>query len=253
MKWRFLFLNMLIRLVVMYIIYKIKDKFDVYIWRSTDGGAAWNLALHEPRVRAESPVTINRSADGTIFIAGNLLAGKLGSAKGCGYTREILCLWPLNERRDKLERPVFARCAGFEWGPPPADAWSVDHPMSAALWLAGDDNFLAIVHLRIGLRRDLRPQRAGRGPQHQRKQDERSGSAHAFTPDNISCLSSSGQLSQNIGNGQRELSQDVIGAEVRKLRPCRAWKFCPKSADEQREGALSGQEKQTVGRSRGAG
>src|SRR3989344_5114672 len=29
MKWRFLFLNMLIRLVVMYIIYKIKDKFDV--------------------------------------------------------------------------------------------------------------------------------------------------------------------------------------------------------------------------------
>lgn len=113
----------------------LPEKFDIRVWRSRDGGACWEQIIFERRIRSESPVTIGITTDGTPFIAGNLLTGGFGK-RGFGYTRDLLVLWPLNEARTGLDYPVFARCATYEWGPPPERGWSVDHPSSATVHLA---------------------------------------------------------------------------------------------------------------------
>ena len=114
---------------------EILEKFDVWVWRSRDGGETWERVIYARKVRSESPVTINMTTDGAPFIAGNFLTTAL-NGRILGYTRDILALWPLNEARDALLDPLFARCGNFEWGPPPVKAWSIDHPVSANVRLA---------------------------------------------------------------------------------------------------------------------
>lgn len=110
------------------------EKFDVFIWRSVDGGENWKLLFHIPKIRAESPITINMRPDGAPFVAGNLLTGTLDpntSGTGFGYKREILCLWDLTENRDGLKSPYIHRFARMEFGVPPTrDGWRIDHPVS---------------------------------------------------------------------------------------------------------------------------
>ena len=113
------------------------DKINlVRVWRSADGGSSWNVAVDAPNTRHEAPISINQAADGTPYIAANLL----------GHGRERLCLWPLDAERAGLGEPLLARDAREEFGAAPGGStWMVDHPSGAVVQLAdgGWHNVLA--------------------------------------------------------------------------------------------------------------
>ncbi len=103
--------------------------FDMAVWRSTDTGQTWKQIIYRKNCRARSPISINRAADGTPYIAANL-------PSNC-RTREVLGLWPLNEDRTDLEEVLIARDCRAEFGFAPSGSWwRVDHPRSAVLQLA---------------------------------------------------------------------------------------------------------------------
>ncbi|MCK5327616.1 MAG: hypothetical protein KAR36_03360, partial [Candidatus Latescibacteria bacterium] len=92
-------------------------------------GRTWKQILYRKNCRSRSPVSINRAADGTPYLAANLPPND--------RTREVLCYWPLNASRTDLEDCVIARDAPAEFGPAPSGSWwRVDHPVSAVLRLA---------------------------------------------------------------------------------------------------------------------
>ena len=102
----------------------------VRVWRSADGGATWEPIIEVPNAREEAPVSLNRAADGTPYIAANVM----------GHGRQILSIWPLDAERSGLENPIVARDAPNEFGPPPGgSAWVVDHPSAATLRLADEE------------------------------------------------------------------------------------------------------------------
>ena len=128
-----------------------RDENDIRVWRSADGGEIWAKAIHVGGVISEAPVTINQAVDGTPYIAANLyqvymhprgtrlrvLKDAEGRVRGGGWTRDTLCLWPLNAERTGLEAPLVARSCQAEFGPPPGDsAWRADHPSGATVQLA---------------------------------------------------------------------------------------------------------------------
>jgi hypothetical protein len=103
--------------------------FDAAVWRSTDNGRTWKQIIYRKECRSRSPVSINRAADGTPYLAANLPPHD--------RTREVLCYWPLNVSRTDLEDCLIARDAPAEFGPAPSGSWwRVDHPVSAVLRLA---------------------------------------------------------------------------------------------------------------------
>ncbi len=116
------------------------EKFDVFLWQSKDNGKTWKLNFHVPKVRSESPVCLNTTPDGRLFISGNLLTGSLNldSARGnYGYTRDILAFWEIAEDRQGLKSPAIIRCASLEFGPPPTPrGWRIDHPISENIMLS---------------------------------------------------------------------------------------------------------------------
>jgi hypothetical protein len=127
------------------------EKFDVYIWKSTNNGETWELSMHESKVRSESPVSLNQTVQGTPYIAGNLFTAGLGGSS-YGYTREILCFWEISKDHKSLKSPYFAHCARTEFGMPPSDkGWRIDHPISKVINLKdGKHNILATRVMAVG-------------------------------------------------------------------------------------------------------
>lgn len=94
---------------------------DIRVWRSTDGGAHWELTLHARQVRAGTPVTIYQAVDGTVCIAGNPYreTDSRGQRQPSIEMRETLCLWPLAADRRSLLDPVVARDCTADFCVPP--------------------------------------------------------------------------------------------------------------------------------------
>jgi hypothetical protein len=123
---------------------------DIRVWRSRDGYSDWKKVVDVPGPISNAPVTINQTADGTPYISANLYEVNLhpgervaiyrdsrGRARGGGWTRKTLCLWPLNEDRTGLQAPVVARDCQAAWGPPPGGSiWVADHPSGMTVHLA---------------------------------------------------------------------------------------------------------------------
>jgi len=98
----------------------------VRVWRSVDG-RAWKLIVEQPDMRGQSPVTINRAADGTPYIVSNAL----------GRERDKLVLWPLSRDRTGFEEPVTVRDALQQFGRPPSNiVWFMDHTNAGVVRLA---------------------------------------------------------------------------------------------------------------------
>jgi hypothetical protein len=111
----------------------------IRVWRSQDVGETWELVIDLPDTRHEAPISLNQAADGTPYIAANLL----------GRQRETLCLWPLNAERAGLADPLVVRDAREEFGEPPGGStWMVDHPSGAVLQLA-DGKWHGVLAYRI--------------------------------------------------------------------------------------------------------
>ena len=99
----------------------------VRIWRSTDGGAKWDVILEEPNARGQAPVTLNQAVDGTPYLI----------ISAYGHERDLLVIRPLNAKRDALEDPIVVRDAIKDFGPPPVGpVWFVDHSQSTTVRLA---------------------------------------------------------------------------------------------------------------------
>ncbi len=99
----------------------------VRVWRSQDGGRSWSVIIDQSQARGQAPITINRAADGTLYLAANAL----------GRERDLLWLWPLNRQRTGLLEGLEIRDALTEFGPPPTGpVWFMDHPTAVTLRLA---------------------------------------------------------------------------------------------------------------------
>jgi hypothetical protein len=111
------------------------DLNAVRIWQSRDGGASWTTTVHVPRIREPVPLSINRAADGTPYLATTPL----------GQARSVLKLWPLDAGRTRLEEPLVAH------EPRKGLSQSVDHPTSATLRLAdGKWHHVLVYRMRLG-------------------------------------------------------------------------------------------------------
>jgi len=123
----------------------------IRVWKSSNQGRDWKLVIFCGGI-SSAPVTLNRAADGTPYIAANryqyqthlkgmpsipYFVGPDGKPRPDGGTREALVLWPLNQQRNALEIPIIARDCLAELGPPPhGTLWSVDHPSAMTVQLA---------------------------------------------------------------------------------------------------------------------
>ncbi|MHC4874395.1 MAG: sialidase family protein [Planctomycetota bacterium] len=100
---------------------------SIRIWVSKDNGKSWEKIIEEKDVRASSPVTINRAADGTIFILGNPLDPEKKN-------REILAAWPLSKDGLSLEKPIVIFNSTEELGYfRDKYDWYIDHPISEVI------------------------------------------------------------------------------------------------------------------------
>jgi hypothetical protein len=135
----------------------------IRVWRSTDGGSAWTKVLHVEGVASGSPITLNRAADGTPYIATNLYdvllhpvaekyrpkRNEAGVVRAAPRGRERLAIWPLSRDRTELETPILARDTVAEFGPAPSgDTWNVDHATSMNVQLR-DGGWHNVIAMRI--------------------------------------------------------------------------------------------------------
>lgn len=108
-------------------------------WHSTDGGRLWEHTLQFPDMRTEAPVSLHATADGTVFIATNVL----------GTVRNRLVMWELRESFTQLGPPRLVRDGLEEFGPAPAKTtWGIDHPSSATVRL-GDGDWHSVMAYRL--------------------------------------------------------------------------------------------------------
>ncbi|MFH1006835.1 MAG: sialidase family protein [Candidatus Latescibacterota bacterium] len=111
----------------------------IQVWRTADGGACWEQVLDRPQLRAGTPVSINRCADGSLYIAGNpdRDTDSLGRTLPSIEMRETLLLWSLAPDRRSLLDPIVARDCPREFGPAPnGSIWRADHPVGLTVRLA---------------------------------------------------------------------------------------------------------------------
>jgi hypothetical protein len=116
---------------------------DIQIWRSEDDAETWKRIISRKGLRSNSPVTINQAADGTPYIASNLSqqlvdeTRKIYESGSENNGREILGIWPLNDKRTDFMPIIIARDCRDEFGAPPGgSSWVCDHPSGATIKLS---------------------------------------------------------------------------------------------------------------------
>ena len=116
---------------------------DINVWRSGDNGKTWTQIVHVEQVRT-GPMALGRAADGTLFVMGNpIIKGKTTSTE----PRTLLYLWPLNDQRHGLMKPVVA-CDAFKQFGKNGTTWYIDHPNSTILRL-DDGREHAVIAYRV--------------------------------------------------------------------------------------------------------
>lgn len=115
------------------------DGNSVRVWRSTDAGENWYEVLHDPKLRSNAPMVLNRAVDGTPYLAANHPKG----------FRNVSAIWPLTVERDRFEPPVIARDCDVDFGAPPEKTtWFADHPVGAVVRLR-DGRWHGVVGYRV--------------------------------------------------------------------------------------------------------
>ena len=121
---------------------------SLMVWGSFDGGDTWEKLIHERGIRNSAPVSLNRSADGTPYLAAN--PHYLPS--GCVVQhREVLALWPLAPDRRSLLDPIVVRDGSADFGlGPRSHGWWVDHPSGYTVRLADGELRHLLVYRVLG-------------------------------------------------------------------------------------------------------
>jgi hypothetical protein len=130
----------------------VTNEESIVVWRSRDGGTAWDQLLRTDEVRAGTPVSINRRPDGMAYIAANprheprVLAN--GWTQSSITMRESLCCWPIDTERAALGEPALVFDCERDLGPTPGLDWRIDHANSCVVRLA-DGNYHEVMAFRI--------------------------------------------------------------------------------------------------------
>ena len=133
------------------------------VWKTSNQGQDWKLIVYVGGI-SSAPLSINRAADGTPYIAANryqyqtqykntpsipFFLGSNGRPIPDGGTRETLMAWPINDARNAVEIPVMIRDGLQEFGPPPnGTIWSIDHPSGCTVQLA-DGKWRHVIGYRV--------------------------------------------------------------------------------------------------------
>jgi len=131
--------------------YEAPQSRSVRVWLSEDGAATWRTIIDVPEIRSPSPVTINRSPDGTPFILGNPVDSN----------RQVLAAWELSAAFDRLLDPIVILDSAEEFGLFRGKYdWYADHPIGSVVRLASGELRGIITHRfanRIEVGYDLPP------------------------------------------------------------------------------------------------
>ena len=102
------------------------------LWRSCDAAETWNAIVVKRGAKSNSPVAINQTVDGTPYVVSDIPQKIID-----GSAREVLGIWPLNEKRTDFEPVIIARNCRDEFGSPPGGStWVCDHPSAATMRLS---------------------------------------------------------------------------------------------------------------------
>jgi predicted amidohydrolase len=113
--------------------YTMGNNQALMVWGSADDGIGWEKLIHEKGLRNSAPVSINRAADGTPYLAANPHYFPSGRVF---QHREVLALWPLTPDRRSVMSPIVIRDSA-DFGPGPySHPWWVDHPIGYTVRLA---------------------------------------------------------------------------------------------------------------------
>jgi hypothetical protein len=128
------------------------NQHDIYLWHSNDNGYSWEQSIHVHDARAQAPITLNKTVDGQVYLAGNYYFPgnkELKPGRRVTENREILCIWPLNTERNGFEPTQIAVDCRSTFGPPPSGGtWRVDHANGANVRLK-DNRWHHILAYRI--------------------------------------------------------------------------------------------------------
>jgi hypothetical protein len=124
---------------------------SIVLWRSADGGATWQELVRLPNARASTPVSVNATPDGRIFVLANPqgLTDPTRTRLWWQMDRAQLAMWQLLDSAAKLEHPQLIRDSVAEFGQlDPETMWYVDHPTSAIVRL-GDGRWHGLIAYRV--------------------------------------------------------------------------------------------------------
>jgi hypothetical protein len=143
----------------------LENTFEHFrVYRSADNGRDWQSVIHLPNMRAPTPVTLNRSAAGTVFLAANPYREQMFDAQGRKILktkmRDRLCFWPLTPDRKGVAASLCVLDTNARFGPPQSghasslgrldhtNIWSADHPITGVFRL-GDGRLHTLISFRL--------------------------------------------------------------------------------------------------------
>ncbi len=98
---------------------------NIRLWRSADGGKTWEIVLDVPDARASGPVSVQRAADGSLFVIGNPFRGKERSM----FNRSAVSMWPVaNDFKSLGEETAVWSEADLVTNETYERSWWCDHP-----------------------------------------------------------------------------------------------------------------------------
>ena len=107
----------------------------IRVWGSPDC-LDWESMIDDPWMIGRNPVTINRAADGTPYIAANPFLRDRHEPYRYGE-RGVLNIWPLDSSRRKLKDPISVCDGDKHFGESPSGrGWYIDHPNGQTVRLA---------------------------------------------------------------------------------------------------------------------
>jgi len=124
---------------------------SIMLWTSKDAGASWQELLRVPNVRPSTPISVNATADGRVFVLANVpgMTNPERTVQWWHRDRARLAMWQLNDSAATLQPPQIIRDAEADFGmTPPGFQWYVDHPTSAIVRL-GDGFWHGLIAYRV--------------------------------------------------------------------------------------------------------
>lgn len=110
------------------------DAERLRVFHSNDGGHNWRTVIDQPHFHPLTPISVNRAADGAVYIAANGLGDGQHNSKnevvGSILLRETLNVYEINSEQETLGSAHTILSGPRDFPPPPYGSyWRIDHPI----------------------------------------------------------------------------------------------------------------------------